>query len=75
MSEYRERVCITTIDCIVRLLKDYAGEALELPADAMPVKFRLTADKKLEIMLEADSWTSNRPAEEVRFTMKRIYGV
>ena len=73
MAEVRERIVIVTIDCIVRLIKDYAGQALELPDTAQITKFRLTPDKKLEMMLEDDSWVSNRPAEQVRFDMKRVY--
>lgn len=71
----RERILIVTVDTIMALLKDYAGQALELPADTMITKFRLTSDKKLEMMVESDEWTSNRQAEEIRFQMKRVYSV
>lgn len=71
----RERIVITTIDTIMALLKDYAGQALDLPGDTMITKFRLTPERKLELMVESDQWVSNRPAEEIRFDMKRVYSV
>ncbi len=69
-----KRYVIIRIDDIFRILADYAGEPLGLPADAMPTKFRLVQGK-LQLMVEADSWERDQPSEEVRFDMKRVYGV
>jgi len=62
------------IDDIFRVLFDYAGEALGLPYDAKPIKFRLVQGK-LQIMLEADSWDKNQSDEEIRFDLNRVYQV
>lgn len=69
-----KRFVILKIDDIYRMLYDYAGESLGLPEDAMPVKFRLVQGK-LQIMLEADSWQEDQEAEQIRFNMKRVWGV
>jgi hypothetical protein len=69
------RVVILTIDNIVAMIHDYAGEALDLPAGIKPVKFRLASNKKLEIIVESESWARNQVGEEVRFDLKRVYSV
>jgi hypothetical protein len=56
------------------MLKDYSGEALGLPEDAWPTKFR-SVQGKLDLMLEAESWSEDQPAEEIRFDLRRVYGV
>ena len=65
---------VLRIDDIYRMLKDYAGEPLGLPDDAWPTKFRLVQGK-LQLLLEAESWQGEQAAEEVKFDMKRVYGV
>lgn len=69
-----KRYVVLRIDDIFRMIADYAGEALELPADAQPTKFRLVQGK-LQLMIEADSWEHDQPAEEIRVDMKRVYGL
>ena len=69
-----KRFVILRIDDIYRMLKDYAGEPLGLPDDAWPVKFRVNKGK-LQIMLEADSWERDQPAEQIIFDLRRVYGV
>ena len=69
-----KRYVILRIDDIFRMLFDYAGEPLGLPADAQPVKFR-HVQGKLQLMVEADSWDHDQPAEEVKFDLKRVYTV
>lgn len=71
------RICIVTIDNILALLKDYAGEALDLPEDAKPSRlmFRPTDRGKLGLLVESDTWIGNRPAEEVKFDLRRTYSV
>jgi hypothetical protein len=69
-----KRFVVLRIDDIYRMLKDYAGEALGLPEDAWPTKFRSVAGK-LDLMLEAESWQGEQPAEEIKFDMRRVYGV
>ena len=69
------RFVILTIDSIAALIYDYAGEALDLPKDVKPIKFRInpTNNGKLEIMLESDTWDKDQPAEEIKFEIKRVY--
>ena len=69
-----KRFVILRIDDIYRMLFDYAGEPLGLPADAKPTKFRLVQGK-LQLMVESDSWDKDQPAEEVKFDLKRVYNV
>ena len=70
-----KRFVVLRIDDIYRMLKDYAGEALNLPDDAQPVKFRVNraANGRLEIMLEAESWGEDQPAEEIKFDLRRVW--
>lgn len=68
------RFVILRIDDILRLLADYAGEPLGLPADAQPVKFRVYQGK-LQLVVESDSWPGDQLAEEVRFDLRRVYNV
>jgi hypothetical protein len=67
-----KRFIILRIDDIFRILADYSGEALGLPDDAQPSKFRIHQGK-LQLYVEADSWDKEQPAEEVKFDMKRIW--
>jgi hypothetical protein len=69
-----KRFVILRIDDIYRLLFDYAGEPLGLPADAKPTKFRLVQGK-LQLMVESDSWEHDMPAEQVKFDLRRVYSV
>lgn len=77
MAEAIKRYVILRIDDIFRMLYDYAGEALGLPDDAKVVKFRINplAKGRLELMLEADSWNGPQAAEEIKFDLRRVYGV
>jgi hypothetical protein len=69
-----KRFVIVTIDSIYQMLYDYAGESLGLPEDAKPIKFRLVQGK-LQLMVEADSWEEDQQAEQIKFDMKRVWGV
>jgi hypothetical protein len=69
-----KRFVILRIDDIYGILKDYAGEALGLPDDAKPVRFRFVAGK-LQIMLDADSWEHDQPGEQIKFDLRRIWSV
>jgi len=69
-----KRYVILRIDDIYRMLKDYAGGPLGLPEDAWPTKFRLVRGK-LQLMLEAESWEGEQSAEEIKFDLRRVYGV
>jgi hypothetical protein len=69
-----KRFVILRIDDLYRMLKDYAGEALGLPEDAWPTKFR-SVQGKLDLLLEAESWDGEQPAEEIKFDIRRVYGV
>ncbi len=74
MAEEIKRYVILRIDDIYRLLADYAGEPLGLLSDCKPVKFR-TVRGKIELMVESESWDHDQPAEEVKFDLRRVYGV
>lgn len=69
-----KRFVVLRVDDIFRMLADYAGEPLGLPADAQPTKFRHVRGK-LQLMVESESWEGDQPAEEVRFDLRRVYGV
>lgn len=68
------RFVVLRIDDLYRMLKDYAGEALDLPEDAWPTKFR-SVRGKLDLMLEADSWQGEQTAEEIKFDIRRVFTV
>lgn len=74
MAEEIKRYVILRVDDMYNMLADYAGEALGLLADCKPVKFRHVAGK-LDLMVYSDSWDGDQPAEEVRFDLRRVYGV
>lgn len=74
MAEEIKRYVILRIDDIYRLLADYAGEPLGLMADCKPTKFR-TVGGKIQLYVESDSWEHEQPAEEVKFDLKRVYGI
>lgn len=77
MAEAVKRYVILRIDDIYRMVYDYAGEALGLPADGQVVKFRVNplAKGRLELMIDAESWNGMQPAEEIKFDLRRVYGV
>lgn len=65
---------ITTIDSILGLVKDYAGDAANIPPDAKIVRMKLdNASHKILFMLESDEWTGVQPAEEIKFDLRRIW--
>jgi hypothetical protein len=74
---YVGRFVILTIDTITALIYDYAGEALNLPDDIKPIKFRInpTNNGKLELMLESETWEKDQSPEEIKFEIKRVYGL
>lgn len=74
MAEEIKRYVILRIDDIYRLLADYAGEPLGLLEDCRPMKFR-TQHGKIDLMVYSDFWDADQPAEEVKFDLRRVYGV
>lgn len=70
------RYCITTIDSIMNLIKEYAGEAANIPADAKIIKIKLdNPTRKIMFMLESESWNGPQPMEEIKFDLRRIHSV
>lgn len=69
-----KRFVILRIDDIYRLLADYSGDVLGLTSATKVVKFR-QQQGKLQLMLEDEGWSGDQGAEEVRFDLKRVYGV
>jgi len=71
-----KRFVIFTIDSVLELLRDYAGESADIPADAKIVKMRLdNASRKINFLLESDSWKGVQEPEEIKFDIRRIYSV
>ncbi len=70
------RMVVLPIDTIVALFKDYCGQ-LGFPKDAMPVKFlcKPTERGKLAIVVESDEFTGNQASEQIKFDIRRFYGV
>jgi len=70
------RYTITTIDSILGLIKDYAGQAANIPEDAKIVRLKLDhAGRKILFLLESDEWNGPQEAEELKFDLRRIYSV
>lgn len=71
--EYRQ--VITTIDSVVELFKDYCGEE-DVPVDTRAVKLLLNpGSKKIAILAESDSWGTDLSPLEMKFELRRFYGV
>jgi hypothetical protein len=72
----KPRYIMLTIDTITELIKDYVGLE-ELPEDARAIKlmFKQTEQGKLAIEMISDTWTTEQPAINVDFRIKRVYGV
>lgn len=71
----KRRLVILSIEDITRLFKDYVGQ-VGFPVDAMPIKFLLNAqERKLGMVVESDEWAKNMPPEEIKFDLRRVYGV
>jgi hypothetical protein len=71
----RRRQVILTIDDVVRLLRDYAGEG-EIPEDAAAQRLMLNPSSR-EIAIQAGSgaWTSGLPPLRLSFKNRKLYGV
>lgn len=72
-----KRFVVVPIDDLFRMIGDYAGAALGLPTDCAPVKlmYKPTEQGKLGLMIESASWDGDQPAEEIRFDLRRVYGL
>lgn len=72
----RPRYIILTIDTITALLKDYVGGE-DMPADAQPLKLMVNpqAGNKIAIEMGSDSWREGLPPLDIKFKIKRVYGV
>lgn len=69
------RLVILPIDSAVAILADYAGK-VGFPPDAKPIRWEFNqAERKMALVVEADSLTADAPPEEIRFTLKRTIGV
>lgn len=76
-AEATDRFVVIPIDDLMRLLVDYAGDALQLPADARPLKLMLkpTEKGKLGLQVYSDTWEQDQRPEQVNFHLKRFYSV
>jgi hypothetical protein len=67
---------ILPIDTINSLFKDYCGQ-IGYPKDALPVKlmYKPTELGKLAIVVESDEFTGPQGSEQIKFDIRRYYGV
>jgi hypothetical protein len=69
----KERLVVIPIDSILELFKDYAG-LIAVPDDAKAVKLMINPEeRKLAILVEAESYPGPQPMEEIRFDLQRTY--
>lgn len=68
------RDVVVDIDTLLALFRDYCAVE-DVPSDARAVKLMLhPLERKLAIVVDADSWAQDMPPLEVRFDIKRVYG-
>lgn len=70
------RMVIISLDTLMEIIKDYTNG--EVPTDASPLKllFRPTDKGRIGILTSSPSWPTNESGPlEVRFQMRRFYGV
>ena len=71
----RTRMIVLSLDDICRLFQDYCA-LTGFPDDARAEKLLYNQQqKKLGLVVESNEWTQGQLAEEVRFELKRFYGV
>ncbi len=72
----KPRYIILTIDTITELLKDYVGGE-DIPSDAQPLKLMLNPSEKnkIAIVMDSDSWKEGMAPLDVKFKIKRVYGI
>ena len=69
------RMVVVTIDTICGLFKDYCG-MVGFPEDAKPLKLMFNPqERKLGILVESEEKMSGGAMEEVKFNIRRVYGV
>ena len=69
------RDVVVDIDTLVALFKDYLSEE-DMPRDAVAVKLMLhPTERKLAIVAESEGWAHGLAPLEVRFDIRRIFGV
>lgn len=73
----KNRRVLIDIDSMLSILKDYAGDAAEIPMNAKPVGFCINPQEqgKLAIRMECDTWEKELPPVFLTFQLKRFYGV
>lgn len=58
---------------MLELFKDYAG-LIAVPDDAYAVKLMFNPqERKMAILIEAESYPGPQPLEEIRFDLQRTY--
>ena len=71
----KPRMVIIGIDDVCRLFKDYVGQ-VGFPQDAMPVTFMYNpTNRKVGIRVESESLNGDEGMEEIKFDLRRVYGV
>ena len=71
----RRRQVILTIDDVVRLLRDYAGEG-EIPEDAAAERLMINpSTREIAVQAGSEGWTSGQPPLRLSFKNRKIYGV
>lgn len=69
------RKIIITIDDVMALFKDYCTEE-DIPSDAMPLKLMIKpAERLFAIVADSEGWKHGLPPLQVKFDIKRIFGV
>lgn len=71
----KARLVCLPIESIVEILKDYAGQ-LGFPQDATASRWLYNpAEGKMGLVVSADSLPPGSPPEEIKFQLKRVFGV
>lgn len=69
----KTRLILIPVDSVLCLFKDYAG-LIAVPDDAQVVKLMINPqERKLALLIEADSYSGPQPTEEIRFDLQRTY--
>ncbi len=69
----KKRLIILPIDSVLELFKDYAG-MIAVPDDAQATKLMINHDdRKLALVVDAESYPGPQPMEEIRFDLQRTF--
>jgi len=71
----KNRLVILPVDSVLELFKDYAG-LIAVPDDAQVTQLLMNPrERKMALVVEAESYDGLQPTEEIRFDLQRTYVV